>query len=343
MTSKAKLFLILEIGLGSILMLQEMAKLNIQHPFQFASLFVVTVLASGLKVSLPGVTGTMSVYFLFLLIGMGRLSVSESLAIGLAATLMQCYWHAKQRPRWFQILFNLASTALAIMASCGIYRWEQLSRLGGGEPARLALAAAVFFVLNTAPVAAIIGMTEGRGGLGVWKECYFWCFPYYLVGALIAWVYGYASRLIGWDAALLVMPVVYLIYRSYRQYLGRLEGEKDHAQQVANLHLRTIEALALAIDAKDHNTHEHLQRVQVYAMEIAGQLGLSSEETQALQAASLLHDIGKLAVPEHIISKPGRLTPEEFDKMKIHPVVGAEILERVRIPLPRGPHRPQPP
>ena len=100
------------------------------------------------------------------------------------------------------------------------------------------------------------------------------------------------------------------------------------------LHLRTIEALALAIEAKDHTTHDHLQRVRVYAIEVAKELGVTAGEMEALHAAALLHDIGKLAVPEHIISKPGRLTPEEFEKMKIHPLVGAEILERVRFPYP---------
>ena len=127
---------------------------------------------------------------------------------------------------------------------------------------------------------------------------------------------------------------MYLIYRSYRLYLERLENEKQHAEELSLLHLRTIEALALAIEAKDHTTSAHLQRVQVYAMELAKELKLTEEETHALRAASLLHDIGKLAVPEHIISKPGKLTPEEFDKMKIHPIVGAEILERVRFPYP---------
>src|SRR6059058_3595522 len=103
---------------------------------------------------------------------------------------------------------------------------------------------------------------------------------------------------------------------------------------MANLHLRTIEALALAIEAKDHTTHEHLQRVRVYAIEVAKELGVAGPEMEALHAAALLHDIGKLAIPEHIISKTGRLTPEEFEKVKIHPVVGAEILERVRFPYP---------
>jgi putative nucleotidyltransferase with HDIG domain len=108
-------------------------------------------------------------------------------------------------------------------------------------------------------------------------------------------------------------------------------------ESIASLHMRTIEALALAIEAKDHTTNEHLQRVRTYAIEVGKKMGLSPEDLDALRAAALLHDIGKLAVPEHIISKPGRLTPEEFEKMKIHPVVGAEILERVAFPYPVAP------
>src|SRR5271167_4665479 len=130
------------------------------------------------------------------------------------------------------------------------------------------------------------------------------------------------------------IPVIYVMYRSYRLYLGKLEDEKNHVEQMAALHLRTIEALALAIDAKDHTTHEHLQRVRVFAVEIGKEMGLKEAELEALRAAALLHDIGKLAVPEHIINKPGRLSPEEFEKMKIHPSVGGDILERVNFPYP---------
>ena len=148
----------------------------------------------------------------------------------------------------------------------------------------------------------------------------------------------------GWQTSLLVLPPIYWVYRSYQLYLGKLEAEKkrveiekQHVEDVASLHVRTIEALALAIEAKDQTTHKHLQRVRVFAVAVAQQLGLSEDEIEALRAAALLHDIGKLAVPEHIINKPGRLTPEEFEKMKIHPIVGAEILERVEFPYPVAP------
>src|SRR5437660_3460880 len=147
---------------------------------------------------------------------------------------------------------------------------------------------------------------------------------------MMSWLHGFTD----WQTSLLTLPVVYLIYRSYRLYLGKLADEKRHVEEMADWHMRTIEALALAIEAKDQTTHDHLQRVRVYAVEVAKELKVDREGMEALQAAALLHDIGKLAIPEHIISKPGRLTPEEFEKMKIHPLVGAEILERVRFPYP---------
>ena len=194
--------------------------------------------------------------------------------------------------------------------------------------------ACTYFVANTVPVAGVIALTEHKSIKNIWSDAYFWSFPYYLVGAGVAGLVSWLNRIVDWQTSLLILPAVYLIYRSYRLYLGKLEDEKRHVEEMANLHLRTIEALALAIEAKDHTTHDHLQRVRVYAVEVAKELEVSTDEMEALQAAALLHDIGKLAVPEHIISKPGRLTPEEFEKMKIHPIVGAEILERVRFPYP---------
>ncbi|HEY6765015.1 MAG TPA: HD domain-containing phosphohydrolase [Candidatus Sulfotelmatobacter sp.] len=168
--------------------------------------------------------------------------------------------------------------------------------------------------------------------------------PYYLVGAAAVALVGLLNRTVGWQTSLLVLPLIYWLYRSYRLYLGRLEAEKErvevakrHVEEIASLNMRTIEALALAIEGKDHTTHTHLQRVRTYALEIAKQLNLSADEFEALRAAALLHDIGKLAVPEQIISKPGKLTPEEFEKMKVHPIVGAEILERVAFPYPVAP------
>ena len=139
-----------------------------------------------------------------------------------------------------------------------------------------------------------------------------------------------------WLALLLAAPL-YLTYRTYKIYLGRIDDERRHVQEMADLHLATIEALALAIDAKDQTAQSHIRRVQVYAAGLARALGMPDQEIQGVKTAALLHDIGKLAVPEHILSKPGPLTQEEFQKIRIHPQVGAEIISAVPFPYPVAP------
>ena len=123
----------------------------------------------------------------------------------------------------------------------------------------------------------------------------------------------------------------YLIYRSAR---ARLQSKTNEIEALSQLHLATAEALATAIDAKDQTTHCHVRRVQIYAAGMGEVFGLAPNEIAALKAGALLHDIGKLAVPPHILNKPGPLTPAEFEKMKIHTVVGAQILGRVDFPYP---------
>jgi diguanylate cyclase (GGDEF)-like protein len=114
-------------------------------------------------------------------------------------------------------------------------------------------------------------------------------------------------------------------------------GVSRRAHQISELHLATIEALALAIDAKDQTAHNHIRRVQVYAVGLARALGVPEHQIRGVKTAALLHDIGKLAVPEHILAKPGPLTPEEFQKVRIHPQVGAGIISAVPFPYPVAP------
>ena len=302
--------------------------------FRYACFLTIALCASTLKVGLPGIKATMSANFLFILVGLLDLSYSETLLMGCLGGLVQTLWHANPRPRPIQWLFNLANLALSISAAELVFHSKVAADVGFRWPMLMAAAATTYFAFNTISVSGIIAMTEGRNPVHVWKECYLWAFPYYLLGALIACGVSAINRLIGWQFGLLAFPIVYWIYRSYQTYLSRLAAQKKHAEEIAALHLRTIEALSLAIEAKDHTTHDHLRRVQVYAVEIAKELGLDESQLNAIRAASMLHDIGKLAVPENILSKPGHLTPEEFEKMKIHPIVGSEILDRVEFPYP---------
>ena len=138
----------------------------------------------------------------------------------------------------------------------------------------------------------------------------------------------------GWMHTLVSIPLLAATFATYKIYFERVNAKTREAEDLSRLHLATVEALATAIDAKDQTTHCHVRRVQIYAQGLGKLLNLSEAELAALKAGALLHDVGKLAVPDHILNKPGILTPAEFEKTKIHTIVGAEILSRVDFPYP---------
>ena len=348
---RARVFIAVTASVGATVLWTACVHWHSNDLLKFACYLLIAILASTMKVRLPGMESTMSVHFLFVLLGILELSLAETLVIGCAAALVQSVWKTRQRPEPVQVVFNvLSNTSIAIGLTYFVYHLAT-GLIRNSMPLLLLVAACTYFLSNTIPVSIVIALCEKRSLRGLWSETYFWSLPYYLVGAAVVAFVSFSNRYIGWQNALLIVPNMYGIYRSYQLYLGRLEDEKKrfeieerqvetekrHVEQVCALHLRTIESLALAIDAKDHTTHEHLHRVRTYAVEIAQEMELDEQDMDALRAAALLHDIGKLAVPDHIINKPGRLTPEEFEKMKIHPIVGADILDKVAFPYPVAP------
>ena len=208
--------------------------------------------------------------------------------------------------------------------------------LVGQEKAILG-AALTYFVLNTLLTAIAVSLTSGQPLAKIWNEHAVWSALSYIVGAGVA---ATAAVLLSgdgaWLAPLLVGPL-YLTHRTYRVYSDRIEDERRRAGEMSDVHLATIEALALAIDAKDQTATSRIRRVQVHAAGMARAVGMSPADVQGVRTAALLHDIGKLAVPEHILSKPGPLTTEEFQRMKVHPQVGAEIIATVPFPYPVAP------
>ena len=351
MPIRARAFIAITASAGAVELVVACLHWHSNDFLKFLCYLLIASLASTMKVKLPGMDSTMSVNFLFVLLGVLELSLAETLVISCAAALVQSVWNNSRPSEAVKVVFNVFSlTSNAICLTYLVYHFLA-GKVSNSTPLLLLVAACTYFVGNNVPLAIVIALVEGRSLRGLWGETNFWTLPYNLAGAGLVGVISFCNHYVGWQTALLILPIMYGIHRSFQLYLGRLEeqkkrveieerqvaAEKRHVEQVCALHLRTIEALALAIDAKDHTTHEHLHRVRTYAIEIAKELGLSAEELDALRAAALLHDIGKLAVPDHIINKPGRLTPEEFEKMKIHPIVGADILEKVAFPYPVAP------
>jgi diguanylate cyclase (GGDEF)-like protein/putative nucleotidyltransferase with HDIG domain len=304
---------------------------------QFLVYLVVALATSGMKVVLPGVQGSTSLTFILIMLAMTQLTPPETLFLAVASAAAQQFWHSKGRVKIIHLFFNVSCIALAAQTGIYLYHQSWFTNLREGELLGLTVAGIGYFIVNHVLVGVVIALTEGQSLESLVRHFCDWMFLYYLVGVSVAELVHRASERLGWSFTLALLPPLYLIYRSVRLYFSKMEQEKAHAESMAALHLRTIESLATAIEAKDECTGDHLRRVQVYSLELAKHLGLSSDEVNALQAASILHDIGKLAVPDYIISKPGKLTPEEFEKMKVHTVVGAEILEQVAFPYPVAP------
>lgn len=299
---------------------------------QFAVFLTAILLSSGLKVALPRGDGTMSLNFPFLFLAILQLSPAQAILLAGISTAAQCRVRVVKLFTALQMAFNIAS---AMCATAGAFlTYTVLHRHHMAFAPALAVAAVAYFFCSTIPVALVIASSTATNAITLWKSSFPWYFPFYVVGAVLAALADLISVRFGWATSILLVPVVYTVYRSYTAQMIRMRERQQHLEEVEGLHLRTIEGLAMAIEAKDQNTHDHLFRVRQYVTEMGQALQLSKPEMQALHTAAFLHDIGKLAVPEHIINKPGKLTHEEFEKMKIHPVVGADILDRVRFPYP---------
>jgi diguanylate cyclase (GGDEF)-like protein/putative nucleotidyltransferase with HDIG domain len=317
---------------------------RIGDPPLFLALLAFSSLASALKVSLPLTKSgsSMSVSYAVDFAALLMLGADETMFVAGASAWSQCTFRMKTRNPLYRTLYSMASLVLTVKAAGMVYMW-----LGGAPPGSafslssipkpLVGAAMTYFVCNTAFIATAIALSTRQSLVRVWNDNFLWSAPSYFFGAGAAAVAATVIERGGYWMALLTAAPVYLIYRTYKVYLGRVQDEQRHAQQVSDLHLATVEALALAIDAKDQTAQSHIRRVQVYAAGLARALGMSDPEIQGVKTAALLHDIGKLAVPEHILSKPGPLTQEEFQKIRIHPQVGAEIISGVPFPYPVAP------
>ena len=246
--------------------------------------------------------------------------------------------------RWQSNLFTLAMIALSILATSQTY--GLMMRFGGQLPydglnhqtrtliLPLLVATTVHFVVNSLLLAALLAMRYRRS---IWRQLvdnHLWiAITYYPLAAFSIILYACMQRF-GWFSVIASLPVLVIIYLSYRQYNQKVEEKLHKIEEINGLNLATVRALTLAIDARSGTSAGHADRVKIYVRGLARQLNLSELETQALEAGAMLRDVGMLAVPDHILNKPGQLTAAEFEKMKMHTVIGAEILSQVNFSYP---------
>jgi diguanylate cyclase (GGDEF)-like protein/putative nucleotidyltransferase with HDIG domain len=339
----ARLFIVSVIALGAALLVTCLPLARFDHLFLFIALIALSTATAALKIHLPLTTGgsTMSVSYAIDFASLLLLGPHETMLVAGMSAFSQCNLNNKNRNPVYRTLFSMASLIVTVEGAGLVFEWlgghvgqsESVVAIAGP----LIFAATVYFALNTAFIATAIALTARKNVASVWNANFLWSAPSYFVGALAAGVAAGVVEHAGYWLAPLTFAPLYLTYRTYKVYMGRIEDEQRHVAQTSDLHLATIEALARAIDAKDQTAHTHIRRVQIYAAGLAREFGLEDAEIQGIKTAALLHDIGKLAVPEHILSKPGPLTQEEFQKIRIHPQVGAEIIAAVPFPYPVAP------
>jgi diguanylate cyclase (GGDEF)-like protein/putative nucleotidyltransferase with HDIG domain len=317
---------------GAACLAAAVAYLRLDHPVLFLVLLTLAVVTSAAKIDLPlgrsqsnlSLSHALNFWALF------ALGVAPTVLIATASAWAQCTLRARSHNPLHRIVFSIAS--LTVTAACAGIPVSLILAADGGAAALLraaAVAAPLYFFVNSALVAGAIALSTRQPVVAIWHRNFLWSAPSYLAGAALAAFATTASER-GWFGwlALLAVPL-YLVFRSYHTVVARLREEREQTQRAMEVQLATTEALALAIEAKAGCTPEHIRSIQQHAAMLAEAAGLSDADVQAVRTAALLHDVGNMAVPEHILAKPDALTPEEFERVKIHPRVGADILRSV--------------
>lgn len=329
----ARVYVAAVIGAGAGCTVAAAMQLRFEEPWLFAALLILAVATATAKIELPlgrsqsnlSLSHAVNFWALF------ALGPASTVCIAAVSAWAQCTFRRGPRNPLHRIVFSMASlTATVWVAGLPL---DLAMGADPGSASALARAAAIvgplYFFVNSSLVAGAIALSTREPFSRVWQRNFLWSAPSYLAGAALAAIATAASTRgsFGW-LALLAVPL-YLLFRSYHTVVGRLRQEQDDTRRAMEVQLATVEALALAIEAKAGSTPEHIQSIQQYAGMLAEAAGLSDADVQGVRTAALLHDIGNMAVPEHILAKPLPLTPDEFERIKNHPRVGAEIIRNV--------------
>jgi putative nucleotidyltransferase with HDIG domain len=238
-----------------------------------------------------------------------------------------------------RVLFNMAAPTVALWIASQVF-----FVLGGNRPlegplsalrllALLTLFGTLDFGLNSGIVAAAVSFDRRLPILSIWREHLSGVWITFFGGTFGAMLLMLLARFGTVETLILIIPLPVILYVTFRHAIGRTQDQISHLGTMNKVYIAAIEALAHAVDAKDQVTHDHTRRVQDQTLRLARALAVEDEgEIQAINAAALLHDVGKLAIPEHILNKPGRLTPAEFEIMKRHAPIGADILAVIGLP-----------
>src|SRR6266851_5789935 len=217
MPSLAKAYIAMIAALATAVLTVAAYRWNPENLGHFVLFFALAMLASAMKIRLPGFKTTISTNFVFILIAIALFSFGETVLIGLGGALVQSLWKTQQRPKPVQVLFNAACLTVCTAAAFLAPHSLGLNSLS----AMMVLGACVYVVLNTGLISLVIALAEERPLRELWSSCYEWTFPYFLVCAAVAGLASAAGHGTNWGVTLLVVPVMYFVYVYYRMHIFR--------------------------------------------------------------------------------------------------------------------------
>jgi diguanylate cyclase (GGDEF)-like protein/putative nucleotidyltransferase with HDIG domain len=339
-----RIYLSSVIACGIVVITTSIQQLHAQQiGYPWFVLAALTLVSGSATLQLPSSYASISISETFVITAALLYGPAAATVIVSLDALAISFWISKRhRDQPYRALFNISAPALSAWFSAHLFfSIAHISPLVR-EPATvntilpaLALFAATYFALNSWLITFVISLERKLNPLKVWTSSFLWLSLNYFGGASLAILFVGYNRTIDLGYLGLILPLLIVLYFTFKTTMGRVNDANKHVEQLNRLYLSTIETLAMAIDAKDQVTHGHIRRVQIYATRLARALGIKDEKLiHAIEAAALLHDMGKLAVPEYILNKPGKLTDAEFEKMKLHASVGADILSAIDFPYP---------
>jgi putative nucleotidyltransferase with HDIG domain len=339
----ARLYVFVVVLAGAAAIAESLYQLYTQDvDWKWVVLALLTLVTGSLTVRLPSVPATITVSETFVFTSVLLFGAAAGTMTVTMDALVISFWLARKGVGFHRVLFNIGVLPVAMWVGAHLFYG-----LAGVPPLivkvtplnqllwPLLVFTVTYFTLNSGLIAVAISLDKGGSPLKIWRENFAWLSLNYFVGASVAALLGSYAPALEFQHLALILPLLIVLYLTFTTSMGRVEDANRHLSQLNTLYISTIETLAMAIDAKDQITHGHIRRVQHYAVALARATGIrDDEQLRAIEAAALLHDMGKLAVPEYILNKPGALTAAEFEKMKLHSSVGADILSSIDFPYP---------
>ena len=226
MSRKAHLYVASTIAIGLLVLTSAVTSWQAGDVPRFLTYLVLAMVASTLKVRLPAIEATFSADFVMILLAIAELGFGQTVVLASCCAVVQTSWNPEKLPSPSQLAFNVGNLAISSAAAYNLYHTAIGSLSGEYIVILLPFAASIYFVANTLIVSGVLSILQGRRVSDLWQKCFIWSFPYYLIGAAVTLWMTSANQRVSWRMSLLVLPLMYLAYVSYKLIVRQYGGSR---------------------------------------------------------------------------------------------------------------------